>query len=153
MDQQSAHNQYYWLLVSTETPPGVNLRRRSLRQGCVMSSLHQQTPGGLVLITLQSGVDDGAGSPPDHHFLPGLHLITQVGQASLGVHLKLFLRGPTRDQEAGSRKQETGSRNRTERVNNLRTEFNFNKQDKTKRSKQTKAEFVLLPFWRPVYQS
>lgn len=75
MDQQSVNNQCCWFLVSTETPPGVHLRRRSLRQRRVTSSLPQQTPGGLVLITLQSGVDDGAGSPPDHHLLPGLHLI------------------------------------------------------------------------------
>lgn len=72
-----------------------------------MSSLPQQTPGSLVLITLQSGVDDGAGSTPDHHFLSGLHLITQVGQAALRVHLKLFLQGPTRDQEPG-KEAETG---------------------------------------------
>lgn len=87
------------LLASTETSPGCSLRQ---------SSLPQQTPGSLVLITLQPGVDDGAGSPPDHHLLSGLHLITQVGQAALRVHLELFLVGPTR----------TRTRNRTERVNN-----------------------------------
>lgn len=76
-----------------------------------MSSLPQQTPGGLVLITLQSGVDDGAGSPPDHHFLSGLHLITQVGQAAFRVHLKLFLQGPeTRDQRPETRDQEAGQK-------------------------------------------
>lgn len=89
------------LLVSTERSPGVNLRRRSPCQSCIMSSLPQQTPGSLVLVTLQFGVDDGAGSTADHHFLSALHLIAQVGQAALGVHLKLLLRRPARKQEPG----------------------------------------------------
>lgn len=71
-------------------------------QRSVRSFLPQQTPGSLVLITLQPGVDDRAGSTPDHHFLSALHIVAQVRQAALGVHLKLFLQGRTRTSE-GSR--------------------------------------------------
>lgn len=114
-----------------------------------MRFLPQQTPGSLVLITLQSDADDGAGSTTYLHLHPRLHLIMQVGQAALRVHLKLFLQGPTRDQEpkkeAGTRE---GSRDRKElknQVNHLRAKFNNRiKPKKKKKSKSTKAKFVIL---------
>lgn len=56
-----------------------------------LASLSQQTPGRLVLVTLQFGVDDGAGSAADGQLLSGLHLVMEVSEPALRIHLKLLL--------------------------------------------------------------
>lgn len=71
----------------------------------ILSSLTQQTPGRLVLITHQSGINDGAWSSSNDHFLSGLYLVTQVRQPALWVHLKLFLQGPTGNRREGNRER------------------------------------------------
>lgn len=58
-----------------------------------LASLSQQTPGRLVLVTLQFGVDDGAGSAADGQLLSGLYLVTEVSEPALRIHLKLLLQG------------------------------------------------------------
>lgn len=55
--------------------------------------LCQKTPRRLGLVTLQFGVDDGAGSAADGQLLSGLHLVTEVTQPPLRIHLKLLLQG------------------------------------------------------------
>lgn len=55
--------------------------------------LHQQAPGRLVVVTLQLGVDDGAGSSAHRQLLSGLHLVPEVSEPALRVHLKLLLQG------------------------------------------------------------
>lgn len=45
------------------------------------------------MVTLQLGVDDGAGSSAHRQLLSGLHLVAEVGEAALRVHLKLLLQG------------------------------------------------------------
>lgn len=125
-----------------------------------MRSLPQQTPGSLVLITLQSDADDGAGGTTYLHLHPRLHLIMQVGQATLRVHLKLFLQGPTRDQEqkkeAGTRE---GSRDRKElknRINNRRVKFNNRRKPKKKKKNPSQQKpnlcfCIMKLFLRTVY--
>lgn len=56
------------------------------------SPLTQETPRRLALIALQFGVDDGAGSAADGQLLPGIHLVLEVRQPTVGVHLKLLLK-------------------------------------------------------------
>ncbi|MEQ2272318.1 hypothetical protein XENORESO_018846 [Xenotaenia resolanae] len=55
------------------------------------SPLTQETPWRLALIAIQFDIDDGAGSTVDSQLLPGLHLILEVRQTTLRIHLKLFL--------------------------------------------------------------
>lgn len=66
--------------------------------------LTQQTPGRLVLVTLQLGVDDGARSAADAQVLPGLHLVLQVGQTPVRVHFELLLWGGDQLFSAAQRK-------------------------------------------------
>lgn len=55
------------------------------------SPLAQETPWCLALIALQFGVDDGAGSAADGQLLPGVHLVLEVRQPTVGINLKLLL--------------------------------------------------------------
>lgn len=56
------------------------------------SGLSQHAPGRLVLVTLQFGVDDGAGGAADAQLLTGLHLVAKVCQPAVWIHLKLLLK-------------------------------------------------------------
>lgn len=68
----------------------VRKRNRRPQIGCPLS---QKTPGRLVLVAFQFGVDDSAGGAADGQLLSGLHLITDVSQTPLRIHLKLLLQG------------------------------------------------------------
>lgn len=48
-------------------------------------------PWGLAEVTLEIGADDSTWSSTDGHFLSGFHLVAEVSEATLGVHLKLLL--------------------------------------------------------------
>lgn len=59
------------------------------------AALGQNTPGRLVLVTFQLGVDDGAGGAADGQLLPGPHPVTEVSEPPPGILLKLLLRRRT----------------------------------------------------------
>lgn len=78
----------------TLKPPGGRIEPNRLLS-CIRP-LSQQTPGCLILVTLQFGVDDGARGAADGQLLSGLHLVTEVSQSPVRIHLKLLLQGEDR---------------------------------------------------------
>lgn len=53
--------------------------------------LTEEAPRRQALVALQFGVDDGARSAADGQLLSGLHLVAQVSEPPLRIHLKLLL--------------------------------------------------------------
>lgn len=80
------------------------MKQSGLGHSSCVRPLRQDTPGRLVLVTLQFGVDDGAGSAADGQLLSGLHLVSEVSEPPIWVHLKLLLQGE--GDEGGRRRPE-----------------------------------------------
>ncbi len=85
----------HWQRKNTLMPPGGQTgsgfpSELNRHLSCVRP-LSQKTPGRLVLVTLQFDVDDGAGGAADGQLLSGLHLVTEVSQPPVWIHLKLLL--------------------------------------------------------------
>jgi hypothetical protein len=77
--------------------------------------LGQQTPGSLVCVTLQFGVEDSDRGTTNSQLLSRLQLVLQVSQPALRVNLELFLPKNNQRDKSSIRLSENATHSNTTR--------------------------------------